>query len=379
MNESDNFTTNSRILAFSWNIATDPKLYWELASNPYTLRAAHIISERFPGAKANEIIRAAILAETEGEYDRNFRLLDVNKQSEEEEKQNAISTEIHKRLAQNCNAYVAEFAGLPKEFVYDSLSRLVFETADIKEIERKFSLSQRHDYRLSIVEFIESIQISVSDSRQKGDDRSVDHLVSSKHSIKFPRLIAVLSALFLIPSLYLARGLYIQQAQKTARNPVAVKQVLGIESEKSPGLPVRLIIPRINLAASVQYVGLTSNGAMDVPTNTTDVGWFNLGARPGAIGSAVIGGHLDGNDGEPGVFTNLNQLKNGDPVYIQDDKGVIISFIVQGSRLYDPGYAEEVFSQNDNSHLNLVTCDGVWDGTKKSYSKRLVVYADLSH
>ena len=66
-------------------------------------------------------------------------------------------------------------------------------------------------------------------------------------------------------------------------------------------------------------------------------------------------------------------------MYIKDDQGTTISFIVRESRTYDPGYADDVFSQNDRVHLNLVTCDGVWDGVKKSYSKRLVVFADISY
>jgi hypothetical protein len=56
-----------------------------------------------------------------------------------------------------------------------------------------------------------------------------------------------------------------------------------------------------------------------------------------------------------------------------------MAFVVRESRTYNPGYAEEVFSANDGAHLNLVTCDGVWDGAKKSYSKRLVIFADISH
>ncbi len=142
---------------------------------------------------------------------------------------------------------------------------------------------------------------------------------------------------------------------------------------------MRLMIPSINVNTSIQYLGVTPKGEMDVPSNTVDVGWFKLGSRPGEKGSAVISGHFDGKNGEAGVFTNLNKLRKGDNIYIQDDKGRYISFIVRESRTYDPGYAEEVFSVNDTAHLNLITCDGVWDGAKKSYTKRLVVFADITH
>lgn len=103
-----------------------------------------------------------------------------------------------------------------------------------------------------------------------------------------------------------------------------------------------------------------------------------LGTRPGENGNSVIAGHLNGEYGESGVFANLNKLKVGDILYIEDDKGISFTFIVRGSREYDPGYADEVFSSSDSSHLNLITCDGMWDEVKKSYTKRLVVFADLA-
>ena len=149
-------------------------------------------------------------------------------------------------------------------------------------------------------------------------------------------------------------------------------------SKTSPGLPMRLTIPAINVNAIIQYVGVTSKGEMEVPSNATDVGWFKLGSRPGEIGSAVIAGHFDGKNGEAAVFFNLYKLKVGDKLYVEDDKGISITFVVRESRTYNLGYAEEVFSSNDKAHLNLVTCDGVWDGAKKSYSKRLVVFADIA-
>lgn len=140
-----------------------------------------------------------------------------------------------------------------------------------------------------------------------------------------------------------------------------------------------IVIPAINVDTTIQYVGVDSRGDMEVPSNIVDVGWFKLGSRPGEKGSAVISGHIDGNDGEAGVFNNLHKLQMGDKLYIKDDKGATITFVVRESRIYNPGFAEEVFSTNDNAHLNLITCDGVWDSDKKSYSKRLVVFASIEN
>lgn len=159
----------------------------------------------------------------------------------------------------------------------------------------------------------------------------------------------------------------------------AKEQILGIESQQeSKGFPMRLKIPAISVDAAVEYVDYAPDGSMELPNNIIDVGWFDLGPRPGEVGSAVIAGHLNGENGEAGVFANLHKLKEGDKLYIEDDKGTSIAFTVRETRDYDPGRADEVFTRKDNAYLNLITCNGVWNKNKKSYSKRLVVFADLT-
>lgn len=44
------------------------------------------------------------------------------------------------------------------------------------------------------------------------------------------------------------------------------------KGEVSLGLPVRLSIPVINIKTIIQYVGVTPEGAMEVPSNAADVG-----------------------------------------------------------------------------------------------------------
>jgi len=148
--------------------------------------------------------------------------------------------------------------------------------------------------------------------------------------------------------------------------------------QASAGLPMRLKIPNINVDSAVEYVGVTADGAMDVPKIPADAAWFNLGPRPGEKGSAVIAGHFDWKNGAPAVFANLDKLRPGDKLYIEDDKGVIIIFVVRESRSYDPqADASGVFGSNDGkAHLNLITCEGIWNKAAKSYSRRLVVFAD---
>lgn len=161
--------------------------------------------------------------------------------------------------------------------------------------------------------------------------------------------------------------------------PVVNTVVLSSRGQTNSGFPVRLNIPSINVDAPIEYVGLTPDGAMDVPKERANVAWFELGSRPGENGSAVIAGHYGRwKDGVGSVFDDLNKLRKGDILYVEDDKGTIISFVVRESRSYDLNAdASDVFYSNDGeSHLNLITCEGVWDEVSKSYSERLVVFTD---
>jgi LPXTG-site transpeptidase (sortase) family protein len=145
------------------------------------------------------------------------------------------------------------------------------------------------------------------------------------------------------------------------------------------GLPVRLIIPKINIDVDIKYVGLDSSGAMDIPKDPDEVAWFELGPRPGDVGSAVVAGHYGfWKSGRGSIFDNLNQLRKGDKIYVKDEKGVIITFIVQELRRYDLNAdASDIFISTDGkAHLNLITCEGNWDAVQKTYSDRLVIFTD---
>lgn len=153
---------------------------------------------------------------------------------------------------------------------------------------------------------------------------------------------------------------------------------LSNQEQASVGLPVRLKIPNINVDALVKHVGLTSNGAMDVPKNPINVAWFNLGPRPGENGSAVIAGHYGWKHNIPAVFDNLHKLRKGDKIYIEDEKGANIVFVVRDIQIYDKNAdANSVFGQGDGkAHLNLITCTGTWNEAEKTYSHRLIVFTD---
>lgn len=195
-------------------------------------------------------------------------------------------------------------------------------------------------------------------------------------------------ALIILAVLALAGAGYIFVLNLPAR-PVAIDnnhpqpvQPL-IQPHETIGLPVRLIIPALGVEANIQTVGLTTDGKMANPQGVNkfrETAWYKDSSRPGQAGSAVIAGHLDNALSLQGVFYHLNELRAGDEIIVKTDQGEQATFKVESSEIYDyqNAPAEKIFNLNDGTaRLNLITCDGTWIQSAKSYDKRLVVYTTL--
>lgn len=167
---------------------------------------------------------------------------------------------------------------------------------------------------------------------------------------------------------------------RVTKGPVVIVKKspqLSLPAETVYGLPVRLKIPTLNVDANILDMGLTGSGNMDVPSTLVDVGWYKYGPHPGDRGSAVIAGHLG--VGGPGVFVGLIKLQKGDKLVVVDDKGQTINFNVRELQTYDQAsHPSEVFNSSSGTHLNLITCTGTWMAAERTYSQRLVVFADKS-
>jgi LPXTG-site transpeptidase (sortase) family protein len=151
-----------------------------------------------------------------------------------------------------------------------------------------------------------------------------------------------------------------------------------LSGEVNYGLPVRVLLPSINVNSRIENVGLTSKMEMDVPDTIDDVAWYKFGPHPGEIGSAVIAGHYGWKNDKVSAFDKLYTIKIGDTLSVEDDTGVRINFVVREIKNYDWNEnTNDIFNSNDGkSHLNLITCNGIWNKSEKSYSQRLVVFTD---
>jgi hypothetical protein len=140
--------------------------------------------------------------------------------------------------------------------------------------------------------------------------------------------------------------------------------------------PVSLTIPLIGVQTRLITLGLTSSGALQVPSSTSVAGWYTGGPKPGAIGSAIIVGHIDSVTG-PGVFYRLSELRPGDKVYVKRADGTLVEFRVTSVQTYlkDRFPTETVYGATPDPELRLITCGGAFDYATGHYLSNIVVYA----
>ena len=140
--------------------------------------------------------------------------------------------------------------------------------------------------------------------------------------------------------------------------------------------PVTLIIPSIGVQTRLTDLGVTAGGALQVPPSTAVAGWYARGPRPGAIGSAVIAGHIDSRTG-PGVFFFLSRLRPGDRIYVRRADRTLALFRVTAVRSYAKQHFPTlaVYGPVPDAELRLITCGGTFDPATRSYLSNIVVYA----
>lgn len=205
----------------------------------------------------------------------------------------------------------------------------------------------------------------------------------SKNSSKKPLRLIVVIVLIVAAALALSLTLY-NTSKRPAENtgvpiPTPAQAIApSKQTEVNPGLPSRLKIPKIGVDATIDHLGTTPQGEMSTPDGPDNAGWFKLGPRPGENGNAVISGHFGYKNNLPAVFDNLHKLQKADKLYTTNQKGEITTFVVRELRTYAPNEnATDIFRSSDGqAHLNLITCQGIWNQAQKSYSTRLVVFTD---
>jgi sortase (surface protein transpeptidase) len=148
-----------------------------------------------------------------------------------------------------------------------------------------------------------------------------------------------------------------------------------VETADTVSLPVRLTIPAIDVSTSLGRLALQPDQTVEVPSDPDQAGWYELGTRPGALGSAVILGHVDSTSG-PAVFYRLSELRRGDRLSVGRLDGSIVHFKVTSVVTYANSLfpAQRVYATQGRKRLNLVTCGGDYDESNGGYQSNVVVY-----
>jgi sortase (surface protein transpeptidase) len=143
--------------------------------------------------------------------------------------------------------------------------------------------------------------------------------------------------------------------------------------------PSSLTLPAIGVRTTLATLGVDATGALVPPSDFARAGWFAQGPAPGAIGPAVLAGHVDSTAG-PAVFFRLEELTAGDEVLVGRSDGTTLRFRVTRVARY-PKTAfrtAEVYGPTPDAELRLITCGGDFDRSRRSYTDNIVVFARLT-
>jgi sortase (surface protein transpeptidase) len=146
----------------------------------------------------------------------------------------------------------------------------------------------------------------------------------------------------------------------------------------APSPPVTLDVPAIGVHTSLLTLGLNPDGTVEVPPLESDeAGWYGGSPTPGALGPAVILGHVDSARSGPSVFHDLAALVPGDAIGVTRADGREVAFRVDEVARYPKRAfpAEVVYGDIGHAGLRLITCGGTFDESAHSYTDNVVVYA----
>jgi len=147
------------------------------------------------------------------------------------------------------------------------------------------------------------------------------------------------------------------------------------------GFPVKIKIESVGIEADIVSVSVDTEGFLETPEKWNEAGWYVKGAKPSEIGNFLVNAHYDDTSGRPAAFWNLKNINIGDKVSVLDSYNRTFDYVVTKVYYVDVNDPERsnVFKpyMEDKSLMTLITCGGVWSVADGTYSKRLVVNAEL--
>jgi hypothetical protein len=136
-------------------------------------------------------------------------------------------------------------------------------------------------------------------------------------------------------------------------------------------------VAALGVDAPVVRESVDGAGALTLPQDPRTIGWWGAGAAPGApLGTIVLAGHVDSAQQGAGALFPLARTPVGARVVLSGPGGEA-TYAVQGRRRFakDDLPRRELFRQDVETRLLLVTCGGGFDRATRRYTDNVVVYA----
>jgi sortase (surface protein transpeptidase) len=121
------------------------------------------------------------------------------------------------------------------------------------------------------------------------------------------------------------------------------------------------VVPDLSIGAPIRPVGVRGDGAVDVPEDGDEVGWYRFGTPPGsASGSAVLVGHRDTRAEGPGLLYPIGDLEPGSQidVVLDDWTTVVYRVVSRESFVKQVLPTDELFREDGDPVLTIITCGG---------------------
>ncbi|MFF9060247.1 class F sortase [Streptomyces sp. NPDC014882] len=142
--------------------------------------------------------------------------------------------------------------------------------------------------------------------------------------------------------------------------------------------PTSLVLPRLDVRAPVDPVGVAGDGQVEVPEDPDRVGWYRYSPAPGSPrGSAVVVGHVDAKGRGLGVLDALNDVRPGDEVLVERGDDDATAYRVATRRTVGKRDlpSSDAFRRDGPAVLTLITCAGPYLPDRGGYQNNLVVTA----
>ncbi len=143
--------------------------------------------------------------------------------------------------------------------------------------------------------------------------------------------------------------------------------------------PVSVTIPAIDVESDLLHLGLQDDGTLEVPEGPDfdTAAWYDGSPRPGAVGPAVLEGHVSSAARGPSVFYDLTRLAVGDVIEVGREDGTTATFEVYDLQQFpkDSFPTVQVYGPTAGSELRVITCGGTIAESSGRFSDNIIVFA----